>query len=329
MDKRNKKLDYLRGIAILVVLLGHSLQVYYSILPKFGTMLFEFIQYFQMPLLMAISGFTFSFSFGKRSLLYNIKNKTMRLLLPYFVWATVNYFISILLDSGTEIGLGSYIYNILTSQFWFLRHLYCYSVIIIIIEYITTLVNAKHRKVIFSCGIVFSVVLVAILSNIPVLNASFSLWYYCMLVLGMLVGLNRDLFNTSIQRISLKQYYVITVVLFCLSFIGGNDKIVGLFFIIVLVNTILIIPSKNLEGKMQKRIIDIGSKTLYIYAIHWILGFKILQLTGVVNCIKEDNVLICMGLIIITFSFFLLESLLLGNLLDRNVTIRNLFLGKK
>lgn len=327
MKSRIIQLDFLRGIAILVVLFGHALQVFYNYIPSFFQKTFEFIQFFQMPLLMLISGFAMSFSFGKRSVLESIKRKNERLFLPYFVWATLNYALSVVLDSSIKLDLWSYIHNIITSQFWFLRHLYIYSIIIIFTDYLIQSATCKMKSKVFVTSSVGMVFVVAVLSKIPVLNASFNLWYYIMFVLGLVVGLYKIHGAIDMKRINKYSVLLTQVAFFLISLLFGNTKIIGLLFIACIIASINCIPQKVFDSRIMNSIASIGSKTLYIYAIHWILGFKLLQSCNIIDWIELNRITsVCMVLLV--FGLFLLESLVLGRIFKKNRYLSKMLLGE-
>ena len=90
--QRIEYIDVLKGFAIFCVLWGHSLQYLKNGYDFFHNPMFEFIYSFHMPLFFMISGFFF-----RSSLKLNFKvflyKKSMQLLLPCVVWATIYYLI--------------------------------------------------------------------------------------------------------------------------------------------------------------------------------------------------------------------------------------------
>ena len=78
---RNNTLDLLRGLAILIVVIGHAIQVNLSE----GRNCFiwsNLILSFQMPLMFFISGYATGFSFPSSNPKRFIKKKVVRLLIP-------------------------------------------------------------------------------------------------------------------------------------------------------------------------------------------------------------------------------------------------------
>ena len=89
--KRNIYIDFVKGIAIVLVVLGHCIQygsghVYLFEEEFFNNSLYKLIYSFHMPLFILISGFLFAYSCEK----YNIKgfiwNRLKGLCVPILFW---------------------------------------------------------------------------------------------------------------------------------------------------------------------------------------------------------------------------------------------------
>lgn len=88
----------LRAIAIVLVVFGHSIILYSSSWNLFQSgnqvpildMLKQWINLIQMPLFLSVSGFLFQASYKKHNIYTLLKQKSLRLLIPYiffyFVW---------------------------------------------------------------------------------------------------------------------------------------------------------------------------------------------------------------------------------------------------
>ncbi len=86
--KRDSSLDFIKFLLVLLVVFGHCVQYTYI---KFGlnfddSIIFRYIYSFHMPLFMFISGCLFlhvnEFKFSQ---------KIQLLIIPFFVWGTINY----------------------------------------------------------------------------------------------------------------------------------------------------------------------------------------------------------------------------------------------
>lgn len=85
---RNLYLDSLKGVAILLVVIGHVIQTFVSNWQEYPA--FKLIYMFHMPLFIAISGYFFSLSVKKYTFITYIKRIASRLLLPSFCWGIIN-----------------------------------------------------------------------------------------------------------------------------------------------------------------------------------------------------------------------------------------------
>lgn len=131
--QRNKCIDTIKGIAIILVVIGHCIQFGSgaNVLESgsfFEDPLFKFIYSFHMPLFMLVSGYLFAYT-TKRDTITIIKRKAKSILLPLIIWQTINLGINIILGQ-------SYTYTIFFlsyfHSFWFLRALFfCFMVILL------------------------------------------------------------------------------------------------------------------------------------------------------------------------------------------------------
>lgn len=86
------RLNNIRASAILIVMLGHSIIIYSPAWGIYNTgnscaffsQLKDLINILQMPVFFSLSGFLFKNTLAKRDAGYIIKNKIMRLIVPYF-----------------------------------------------------------------------------------------------------------------------------------------------------------------------------------------------------------------------------------------------------
>ncbi len=106
-NKRNELLDFIRGLAMILVLLHHS-----------GIPYSEIILAFHMPLFFIISGYTESITdkAKKTSFKEYTWNKFKRIMIPYFAFEIINYFIWIIvcIIKGTKIPTLSALTSIIT-----------------------------------------------------------------------------------------------------------------------------------------------------------------------------------------------------------------------
>ena len=109
--KREEWVDTLKGIGILLVIVGHT-----------NSPFFKLIYGFHMPLFFMISGFLYNEKSKKNGLINSIKKDAKRYLYPYFILSGLNLIISFLfeiLKNGVSVSLfnmtGKWIFGILWS----------------------------------------------------------------------------------------------------------------------------------------------------------------------------------------------------------------------
>jgi len=126
-NTRNRHIDALKGVAIILMVLGHSIQIND---PNYdNNLLFRIIYSFHMPMLMFLSGFILSTQFGY-SLLNYLKKNAVRLLVPFIVWCIISY---IFIRFQTNISLPAYLFDLMKSPargLWFLWILFLNSALL-------------------------------------------------------------------------------------------------------------------------------------------------------------------------------------------------------
>lgn len=145
MEVRYTALDVLKGITIILVVLGHVLQTIISPEGFDNNILFKVIYSFHMPLFLFISGYLV----GKKDRLTFrwLGRKTIRLLIPFCSWLMVDFFI----DGGRTISDLKYmlqkVYNDPSDGGrWFLLCLFECCLFIFICANINEKVSGKVQK---------------------------------------------------------------------------------------------------------------------------------------------------------------------------------------
>jgi fucose 4-O-acetylase-like acetyltransferase len=125
--KRNYNVDIIKGLAIFLVIFGHSIQYYsqrYNI-NFFSNPIFKFIYTFHMPLFMFISGYLFYLTINKYKALKIIQKKARELLIPLLSFCLIG-FIFIIYNLEVKQGINDvYVYinnftNLLFTGYWFI-----------------------------------------------------------------------------------------------------------------------------------------------------------------------------------------------------------------
>ncbi|MHB8059666.1 MAG: acyltransferase family protein [Gaiellaceae bacterium] len=129
--QRDPRADALKGFAILLVVVGHAIQVPY----RFGighNLVFRFIYSFHMPLFMFVSGYVAALSTKPANVRF-ISNKAVRLVLPFLTWHAARYLINARYE---KFGFVSYWHHLLLAPdhdhgLWFLWVLFlCFCLLV-------------------------------------------------------------------------------------------------------------------------------------------------------------------------------------------------------
>lgn len=125
---RNKRIDFLRGGAVLLVLFGHNIQyTYHSGDIFFNNILFKIIYSFHMPLFALISGYLLLYS-TKQDLKKFFRKKVHSLLIPLISWTIL---ISVIFYNKLPIFQST---KIIFSSYWFIVATLVSSFVIYFVE---------------------------------------------------------------------------------------------------------------------------------------------------------------------------------------------------
>ena len=142
-EKRYSWIDYLRGIAIILVVYHHVRIGIERIQIKVPEALVEanMIFYsFRMPLFFLLSGIFINLAFAKKSIKQLVSSKFEMLLYPYFIWVFIQVSLQIILSDFTnsQRGLEDYTYIFYhpryLDQFWYLPALFNVSMFYLLIR---------------------------------------------------------------------------------------------------------------------------------------------------------------------------------------------------
>lgn len=278
---RSSALDLLRGMAILIVVIGHAIQVN---LPQGHTSFIRsyLIMPVQMPLLFFISGYTTGFSFPSKNPGLFIRKKAVRLLLPYLSWESLHYFIAAALPGDyRRLGLAEFLREILVSDFWFLRMLFLFFVITWLAD---ILLHLLHQEKNAWASIIALLVLspaVMLAERMPLLSQSADLWYYQWFVCGYAaIHVLRDERVRKLWRIRRLRRVAVGVGLAAMAATAVilTQRTIRPRLVCVIFCFGICIAACGLERVIPTLIRDFGTKigqnTLPVYAIHWCLLFS-------------------------------------------------------
>lgn len=338
----------LRVFAILVVVLGHSMIVYSSNWNTFelqiGSTFFDtlkkYIDIFQMPLFISISGYLYYFNrveLGKYKNKVNfIKNKLVRLLIPYFSVAII-YVIPIRLIIDYEgYQVKSYVELIIRNVFlgedighlWFLPVLFTIFILFYLFERFIS-------KIPFFLGILFFIGISVISGFFPTIffiqkSLNYLLYFYIGYEIRKLVQEKKSIGNTKLM-----------IAFFILQFLGIGFSIIirnqdfiifngmallfnkvsslsSVLFYYILFNKISIKNSLLSENKVIKYL---NKESFQIYLFHSPLVYIVLYF---IQDYSINPFIVVTGIFIIC----IFGSILLSKL-SEHLGILSLFIGKK
>lgn len=126
MKKREYILDFLKGIAIYLVVVNHLANALWG-----ANCITQMIALVHLPLFFVVSGYLFNITRKKRTFKEIIIGKTKTLLWPYFIWSLVALVVAVVLNRTFDI---AFILNQISEIFiyarsvWFLLILYFISI---------------------------------------------------------------------------------------------------------------------------------------------------------------------------------------------------------
>ena len=141
MKKHYDQIDAIKGIAIFLVILGHSI-IYFPVnlhLVPWCQWLFEMVG-FHMPLFFAVSGFCYSYRKENGYIKGYLSKKIHRLLIPYLIFGLLDMIPRILLTqfvNRPDAGWQDSLYHMLFygGQYWFLYVLFLIFSVFPLVEY--------------------------------------------------------------------------------------------------------------------------------------------------------------------------------------------------
>lgn len=296
-DSHNKLLYFIRGIAIVLVLLGHCIQYgsgekYLETEMFFENLVFKFIYSFHMPLFMLVSGYLFYFTVNKYSLKQLMVNRIQRIIIPIMMWGSVSEGIIILKNIIRENQLTIHsvgIDYVMTSLFnlWFLWAIFYCSIAVIII-----------RKLFKDNIIIYILVLLLTLILPDNLNMHMYKYMYPYFIISYLFNKHQDKIIIFFSRFKDKLLILISSLIYISLFVsyqhdsyiyttgitllGKNIKyqlvtdlyrwiigLVGSIFVILLLKSIY----KNImKSKISELIVIFGMNSLGLYILNGYLN---------------------------------------------------------
>lgn len=325
MKKREQIIDILKGMACLLVVIGHVLSGTADKLSQ-GTIFYyleEFIGSFHMPLFMMASGYLYRYAnslekagnYGKF-----ILKKFINLGIPYFIFSIIYILLNMLaggdnVNTSFQFGDMLNLYRKPIAQYWFLYALFFIFVIIGILD---SLIK-KRRYIILAVALLFKISTIWIYYGF--LQPAFGMMFYFYLGTFMVGKLNNKTFKKYIM-ILIYPIFVIIYTYFKTKYNFSTEvvelvkipvAIFGIYFAIVVVNLInaklnkikeflLMIYKYSFQIYVLHIFFTASTRTALIklnisnYGIHFICGI-ILGVLGSIICAKISNKIVYTDLV--------------------------------
>lgn len=198
-ESRNTFIDVMRGLAMLMVVLQHTMAG--CTIHSQDSFLFNVLWSLQMPLFILISGYVTKYSRGcqdSQSLWLYMKRRTIAYLLPWVVWTFMVR--GLIFGQHRFLDIGWIVYN-LDSGYWFLITIWTISVFFGIAEFFSRKVANKQVKVLVTCFIfgVFGIVLALVgwKLGLNFMGIKLTLYYMPFYLMGYLWGKYSDAILTK------------------------------------------------------------------------------------------------------------------------------------
>jgi fucose 4-O-acetylase-like acetyltransferase len=312
-NTRDPFLDCLKGIAIVLVVCGHTFQ---GMTPDFDSLFpFRIVYSFHMPMFMFASGMVAALSFQTiifaetiayagfaRGLLANIARRVPRLLLPFFAWGIVTYFFR----ADYSRTLGDWILLIIAVPdygLWFLVALFHCTIVLALAglcalalrglgaSYGADLPNRRFLG--FATIVVSGIIAKLLLSSVPnVFGLVFAKTYFPYFFLGLLYQMYRpNGFSSFVRFLPYLVFPVLapfwsrvepSIVVDQLSAIIPRASAATLYsYAVALSGTLITIDAARcvvlrLPHLLSGAVAYCGRRSLDIYAIHiFVIGCKL------------------------------------------------------
>ncbi len=286
MNTRNQAVDIIRGIAMLMVVLGHTITGCTANSDE--TMIYNAIWTLQMPLFMLVSGYVTKYSkllstFGAFS--KTIWKKTIAYLLPWAIWTFI--VCGLLWGETSYLTVKHVLYN-MDSGYWFLFTLWTIVILFTFSQFLSQYFCQKHNKyiklIVFTLIYLFCMIMLAtigMVKGMSFLNIKLSLYYMLFYYAGYIFGylgdklLEKD-FCKIAKNIIIAICFVIWITLLKHNnFFSSNDDISGILLRMIAsllgcVSVVGLITKINFSDLKWGGVLSyIGTHSLEIYLIHY------------------------------------------------------------
>lgn len=330
---RNRTVDVLRGLAMLLVVLGHTMSG--SSVDSEKSFIYQVIWSLQMPLFFLISGYVTQYSkpmeSGSSLWRYVIK-KTVAYLLPWTVWT---FALRGLLFGQTNFLDLKYLLWHMDSGYWFLFALWMISMVFGFAQFAAHKhTGLKNTAIICLVSILGAAILgcVGLVAGLSFLCIKLTIYYLPFYLLGHIYGKYSEKVPEKV-----KQLCVVVGLIVWLVIIRQVDLFAiedGLYGIVlravssmcgcVAVSGIFVnLREEILSGRTVQFVEKVGKRSLEVYLIHYLL-LNMIQLAVQ----PEWGTAEAVALVAVNYGLTLLTAMVVVNLLNANKIMRKVLFGK-
>ena len=335
LKTRSRVIDRVRGVAILLVMLGHTMTG--STAQAQGTFVFRVVWSLQMPLFFLISGYVTRYLKplpNPAALLRQLGRRTLQLMLPFTVWT---FLVRGLLFGQTQLLRVGWLTRHMDSAYWFLFSLWVISIGYHCAVFLSGKLAPKRRSVgaaVLFCAFLALLAAVAIWQGSDFLGGKLTLYYAVFYLVGALFG-------AASEKISLPRRGVYAgaavclavwvVLLLCFDYYAAVDDLphialralssllgcAGVFGVASALNR------RDSESLPRLALLWIGRHTLELYLVHY-LCLNLIRITPPPACASLCGA----GLIALNLCLTLALSVLVAVVLSQSLITRLVFYGK-
>lgn len=258
-------------LAFLVVLIHCNYGGYESVVFNYSL---QNIMFLAVPFFYIISGYNFTKS--KKTFIERIKERLTTILLPYILWNTIAYIVSLRKKDFYWPDWNIMVLNPIDFPLWYLRDLFILCMIYPLIQILIT----KFKGVIFA---IISIYLYIIEFSFPIIGLRYNSIFFFGVGIIIYKYLKHKEFKINIPFLFEYFIYLYTIILFFLSIYYRKEifHVDGIYFAIYILFAICSITFILLRLKDKLKItmfpFNQGNKGFFIYCSHCILisGFVV------------------------------------------------------
>lgn len=324
MNNRLLYIDQLKGIAIFLVVFGHSIQN--NTVESRNASLFEWIYSFHMPLFMFISGYIAQKTTKINSIsdyFIFLKKRSISLLIPYFIWPlfVLNFFFK----KSTNVDMLDKAWELITgwNPLWYLKTLFFLMLTYSVFYLLSNKLNRKNIIFIDVLLVLAVIAILAILNPLRFFVSENSFFLYFIFFSGG-VFISKYI---VLSKLMLKQHvFTISLIIFIVlsgwydyTALTNQNKIIKVIVAVSAIASLYYIVQKiKWHPGVDKYVQLWGKNTIVIYTTHFTINwfFKGVPLFSNLGLISLVIVNAVCSVIVITACMLIFKIVKLSPLLN-------------